>query len=38
MGWSMGGVLRCNFRSDHPTFVEKLILVEIGVVEGISNF
>ena len=28
MGWSMGGGVAMEFTASHPTFVEKLILVE----------
>ncbi|HDR8180971.1 TPA: alpha/beta hydrolase [Bacillus thuringiensis] len=38
MGWSMGGGVAMQFTADHPTFVEKLILVESVGMKGYPIF
>ena len=38
MGWSMGGGVAMQFTANHPTFVEKLILVESVGMKGYPIF
>ncbi|MED1114210.1 intracellular short-chain-length polyhydroxyalkanoate depolymerase [Bacillus paramycoides] len=38
MGWSMGGGVAMEFTASHPTFVEKLILVESVGMKGYPIF